>query len=127
VKVKLDANLGVRGRRLFHDAGHDVSTAEGQGLALASDETLIAACAGEGRALVTLDTDFANAMRYPPTRYAGIVVVRTTPKATSSDIEAALGALLQAVGDSRIEGRLLIADPTGREREYSSADPSEAL
>jgi len=60
-----------------------VSTAEVQQLALASDETLIAACAAEGRALVTLDTDFANAMRYPLARYAGIVVIWTTPRATA--------------------------------------------
>ena len=126
MKLKLDANFGTRGRRFLLDAGHDLSTAEGQGLALASDETLIAVCAAEGRALVTLDTDFANAMRYPPARYAGIVVVRATPRATASDIEAALGALLQAVGDSRVAGRLLIVEPTGRVREYSATDESEA-
>ena len=126
MKVKLDANLGTRGRRVLTDAGHDVSTAEAQGLALASDETLITVCTSEGRALVTLDTDFANAMRYPPARYAGIVVVRTMPRATASDIEAALDALLRAVGDSPVAGRLLIVESTGRVREYVSADESEA-
>jgi predicted nuclease of predicted toxin-antitoxin system len=123
VKLKLDANLGTRGRRLLVDAGHDVFTAESQGLALASDETLIAVCAAEGLALITLDTDFANAMRYPPARFAGIVVVRATPRATASDVEAALRALLRAVGDSDVAGRLLIVDPTGRVREYTSAAP----
>lgn len=122
MKLKLDANLGARGRRLLVNAGHDVSTAEVQDLARASDETLIAACAKEGRALVTLDTDFANVMRYPPARYAGIVVVRTTPRATASDIEAAIGALLRAAGDSSVTGRLLIVNPTGRVREYRCAD-----
>jgi predicted nuclease of predicted toxin-antitoxin system len=125
VKFKLDANVGKRGRQLLVDAGHDTSTAEVQGLGQASDETLIAVCAAEGRALVTLDTDFANAMRYPPARYAGIVVVRTTPRATSSDIEAALGALLQVIGDSCVTGRLLIVDPAGRVREYRSTDEYE--
>lgn len=126
MKLKLDANLGTRGRQLLVEAGHDLATAEVQGLALASDETLIAVCATEGRALVTLDTDFANAMRYPPARYAGIVVVRTSPKASASDIEAALGALLRAVGDARVTGRLLIVEPTGRVREYSYAEESDA-
>jgi hypothetical protein len=66
VKLKLDANLGTRGRRLLTDAGHDVSTAEVQGLARAPDDLVLATCTTEGRALVTLDTDFADAMRYPP-------------------------------------------------------------
>jgi len=91
VKLKLDANLGTRGCRLLIDAGHDVSTAAIQGLAQSSDEALIAACAAEKRALISLDTDFANAMRYPPSQYAGIVVIRTLPRSTAIDIEAALG------------------------------------
>lgn len=62
MKLKLDANLGTRGCRRLVDGGHDVSTADIQSLAHASDETLIAACAAEGRALITLDTDFANAI-----------------------------------------------------------------
>jgi hypothetical protein len=49
----------------------------------------MAVCAAEGLALVTLDADFANAMRYPPVRYAGIVVVRATPRATASDVSRA--------------------------------------
>jgi hypothetical protein len=58
----------------------------------------------------------------PACANAGIVVVRTTPRATASEIEAALRALLRAVGDSSLTGRLLIVHPTGRVREYRSAD-----
>lgn len=119
MKLKLDANLGTRGHRLLVGAGHDVSTAASQGLARSSDETLIAVCTAEGRALLTLDTDFANALRYPPARHAGIVVVRAVPRATAGDIETALRAVLRAVGDSPLAGRLLIVEPSGRVREYS--------
>jgi len=122
VKRKLDANLGTRGHRLLVDAGHDVSTAGLQGLARSPDEELIAVCAAEGRALITLDTDFANALRYPPTKYAGVVVIRTLPRATASDIEAALAALLGSVGHSTLAGRLLLVEPGGRVREYSPAE-----
>lgn len=122
MKIKLDANLGTRGQRLLAEAGHDVSTAEIQGLARAPDNLLLATCTAERRALVTLDTDFADAMRYPPARSAGIVVTRTLPRATVHDIEFALRAVVAIVGDDLLQGRLLVVDHTGRVREYRRTD-----
>jgi predicted nuclease of predicted toxin-antitoxin system len=92
VKVKLDANLGRRGRAVFLETGHDVATASEQSLARAPDADLIEACRREGRALVTLDTDFANPLAYPPERYAGIIVLRMHQRATATDIEAVVRA-----------------------------------
>lgn len=122
MKLKLDANLGTRGQRLLVEAGHDVSTAEAQQLARSSDAVLLATCTAEGRALVTLDTDFADAMRYPPARSAGIVVLRTRPRATVDDIEFSLRALLAIVGSDLLHGRLLVVDHGGRVREYSPTE-----
>jgi hypothetical protein len=33
-------------------------------------------CKGERRALVTLDTDFANVQAFPPAEYSGLLVLR---------------------------------------------------
>ncbi len=66
MKLKLDQNLGLRGERLLKGFGFDVATAAGQGLWRAADDALLAACVAEGRALVTLDVDFANPLRHPP-------------------------------------------------------------
>ena len=122
MKLKLDANLGTRGQRFLVGAGHDVTTAAIQGLASASDDILLAACAEEGRALMTLDTDFADAMRHPPAASAGIVALRTLPRATVEDIEFALRAALRVIGEGLLVGRLLVVDHGGRVREYQPAD-----
>ena len=42
--IKLDENLGERGKKLFADAGHDVATVADQGLAGADDHRVIDVC-----------------------------------------------------------------------------------
>jgi predicted nuclease of predicted toxin-antitoxin system len=47
-----------------------------QSLGSATDDALVEACRAEGRALATLDLDFANPLRFPPERYPEIAVFR---------------------------------------------------
>jgi predicted nuclease of predicted toxin-antitoxin system len=75
VLIKLDENLGERGRKLFADAGHDVATVADQGLSGADDRRVIEVCGVERRCLVTLDLDFSNPFVFPPEQYAGIAVL----------------------------------------------------
>ncbi|HVS69690.1 MAG TPA: DUF5615 family PIN-like protein [Phycisphaerae bacterium] len=67
MKLKLDENLGTRCQELLRAAGHDVMTVADQQMTSVSDSVLIAACATEGRALVTLDLDFSNPLLSHPT------------------------------------------------------------
>ena len=60
MKLKLDENLGVRGKHVLDAAGHDACTVAAQKLTAADDRHLIEICRLEGRALVTLDVDGAN-------------------------------------------------------------------
>jgi predicted nuclease of predicted toxin-antitoxin system len=65
-EIQARSNLGVRGKQLLTDSGHDVSTVQDQALCGADDEIVIDVCRREERCLVTMDLDFANPLAYDP-------------------------------------------------------------
>lgn len=56
--------------------GHDVHNVYDEALGGQSDTSVAAACQREKRTLLTLDVDFCNVKRYPPSEYSGIIVLR---------------------------------------------------
>ena len=76
MKFKLDENLPVDAVKIFQEAGYNAVSILDQSLQGCSDKTLISICKNENRILVTLDTDFANLLTYPPQEYAGIIMLR---------------------------------------------------
>jgi predicted nuclease of predicted toxin-antitoxin system len=117
VKLKLDENLGRRGREILADAGHDVSTVAEQNLTGSEDPDLIAHCGAEGRCLVTLDLDFSNPLVFLPSRYAGIAVLRLPQKPSHADLLNLVQTLAEALKHEEIVGRLWIVE-RGRIRIY---------
>ncbi|MGH8909639.1 MAG: DUF5615 family PIN-like protein [Egibacteraceae bacterium] len=71
MKFKLDEDLGSRTATLFRNAGYDTATVFEQKLSGAADEDILVVCVDEGRILVTLDSDFANPLRFDPAANSG--------------------------------------------------------
>ena len=118
MRAKLDENLGRRSIELFKETGHEVSTVTEQQLGGTSDDELIEVCRTEGRALVTLDLDFSNVLRFSPQRYAGIVVLRVPHPVALNDIHDRIRTLLKASEGEELDGKLWIVEQD-RIREYA--------
>jgi predicted nuclease of predicted toxin-antitoxin system len=115
VKFKLDENIGRRGQELIRAFGHDVMTVRDQDLQGVTDENLFEVCRAEGRALITLDRDFGQVLRFPPEKSAGIIVLEIGPGATLQGILDRLRDLLEFVKTRAVAGTLWIVEP-GRVR-----------
>lgn len=123
MRIKLDENLGRSIEELFRRAGHDVATVYGQDLVSATDEEVFAACVAERRALVTLDLDFSNPMRFDPTVSAGVAVLRIPAYPSREDLDDVAATLIDGLEDAPIRGRLwVVRGDRIRQYEASSDD-----
>ena len=66
MRFKADENLPVEAAEVLRGSGHDAQTVLEQQLGGTADSGLAVLCQREGRALVTLDLDFADIRAYPP-------------------------------------------------------------
>ena len=117
MKVKLDENLGNRAVALFGEYVHEVTTVSEQDLQGANDDDLIEACRTEERVLITLDLDFSNVLRFPPAKYAGIVVLRLPHPTKLETIRERVRVFLRASERKNLSGQLWIVEQD-RIREY---------
>ena len=110
MRIKLDENLGQQVLNLFRAAGHDTSTVPGQSLCGAADRDLIEVCKLEERALVTLDLDFANPLRFRPSEYSGIAVLRPSAALSPKHLGELCQTLLEALSRESLHHRLWIVE-----------------
>jgi predicted nuclease of predicted toxin-antitoxin system len=111
LRFKIDENLPAEAAGLLSTAGHDAVTVWDQKMAGQPDANLAAHCKTEGRAIVTLDLDFADIRSYPPNEFAGIIVLRLARQDKPS-ILAVLQRLLVILEREPLPGTLWIVDET---------------
>ena len=109
MKFKLDENVPRRAVDLFRRRGHDVLMVLDQVHAGVSDPKLAVLVSTEGRALVTLDLDFADIRTYEPGQFPGIVILRPR-RGDANTVLSLLERVLAIVEQEPLVGHLWIME-----------------
>lgn len=109
MNFKLDENVPVSLGELFKSAGHDVATANEEGLVGAEDAQLLRIASRERRALVTLDMGFADLRRLSQIEHAGIVVIRLRDQNRAAVARVGLRFVNSPI-PTALDGCIVVAD-----------------
>ncbi len=93
MRFKVDENLPVELAEVLQHAGHDAVTVKDQHLGGIPDSSIAKVCQQEHRALLTIDTDFADIRIYPPKDCAGLIVMRLNQQDKHHVLEVTRGLL----------------------------------
>jgi predicted nuclease of predicted toxin-antitoxin system len=111
LKFKVDENLPTEAAELLGSAGHDAMPLGAQRMVGQPDTNVATLCRREGRAVVTLDLDFADIRAYRPSDYAGIIVLRLA-RLDKRRVLSVLQRLLPVLEDEPLAGKLWIVEET---------------
>lgn len=109
MKFKVDENLPVEVTALLQKAGYDALSVVDQNLGGKADKIISRVCRDENRAIITLDLDFADIRTYPPSEFAGIVVLRLKNQDKFA-VTAVMEDLLKVLEKESLDKRLWIVD-----------------
>ena len=109
MRLFLDENLSPAHSLYLRNKGYDAVAVVEVGLSGAPDEDVLHFAVAERRVLVTLDSDFANVIRFPPDATAGIVRLRVHPPAEQK-IRACIDRALLLLSNVDLTGRLAVVD-----------------
>ena len=110
MRLLLDENLSPLHASTLRRLGHDGIAVAECGLSGADDSIVRAFAIDNGRILVTLDADFANVLRYPPSNTPGVIRLRVHP-ATEGAIDTLLRSTIALLAQVNLNGKLVVADP----------------
>ena len=109
MKFLLDENLSPLHARTVRSLGHDAVSVVELGLSGADDPAVRAVAIEQDRILITLDGDFGNVLRYPPTVTPGVLRFRLHP-ATEEAIDGALRWAIARLAEMDLRGKLVVVD-----------------
>ena len=104
MKFELDENLGRSALEVLIQAGHDADNVLQEGLSGTDDANLFRVCQAEDRALITLDHDFGQTLRFPPKASFGIAVLELPRRVNPQSVIARLKELLILIAQRPIQG-----------------------
>jgi len=109
MEFKVDENLPDEVAEILRNAGHDATTVVQQGLCGRTDADIASICRREKRALLTLDTDFADIRTYPPMRYSGLIVFRLV-RQDKPHVLTVLARLMEKIPNEPLDRHLWIVE-----------------
>ncbi len=112
MEFKIDENLPIEVAGILRESGHDALTIHDQQMVGNPDPGLALVGQSEGRALITLDLDFADIRAYPPGDHPGIIVLRPRTQSKPSVLKLVV-QLLPLIGVEPLPGRLWIVQENG--------------
>lgn len=112
MKLLLDENLSPAQAADLRDKGYDAVSVAQLGLCGADDSVIRQAAIDQNRILVTLDGDFANFLRFPPTDTPGVLRLRVHPP-TESSVASVLSDCIPRLEGLELRGKLIVVDGRG--------------
>ena len=97
---------------MFASRSKDSTDVRDIGLGDAADETIASHAKSNQMVIVTRDGDFGDIRNYPPSDYAGILVVDVPDNFTAAQIVAVLAAFLDASPTIDLNKKLVVLEPS---------------
>jgi predicted nuclease of predicted toxin-antitoxin system len=109
MKFKTDENIPLAAVDLLRAAGHDTLSVYDQSLVGRPDSRIAAICKQEGRALITLDSDFSDIRTYRPADHPGLLVLRLRRQSVP-EVTRVIRRLLEVLKTSDCRRQLWIVE-----------------
>jgi predicted nuclease of predicted toxin-antitoxin system len=111
MRLKLDENLSRHLKTALAACGHDVTTAEEEGLLSQCDPAVARAATAGERMLLTLDVEFGDLRKYRPGSHAGIILFR--PKSLGPlTVNRFVEGFIRDADLPRLAGCVVIVEPS---------------